>query len=488
MTDSFSDNEQQEQDKNSRLEETEKTVTSQSVDSLENLDPIERSADLYAEDEEPAEDKALSDSPELFEFPGSPLIVPRQEHNVSRKLIDYDALKVMYRLIKAGYKAFLVGGGVRDLLLGKRPKDFDVGTSASPEDVRKLFRNSRIIGRRFRMNQVYFRGGKIVEVATFRAQTELVEGEDEPRMLAPDNTYGDEESDALRRDLTINGLFYDPNSYAVIDYVGGMDDLKNKIIRVIGDPDKRFKEDPVRMIRSVRHAARTGFEIEPLTKQSIINNAPLISKVVRARVYEEFTRDIRSGYAANALPMLQELGLLQLLMPELSKIYTEVSEEKSELLLLLENTLTRIDQMHRQGSEIPVSVAFLALCIDNFASIRPQRGERPGEKLKGIIHELYSDIGVTKRDREDMEGIILLCHQLFNSSKLPPEKAKSLIHKPLIKEAILLLELTVNNEYGHLALESWKEILNNEPPRPRQRPPYRKNRRRRGGGAGARRP
>jgi len=465
-------------------EENEKLIPPEVENTEANKAPerVENYTNRFEDEVEPEEDKALSDSPELFQFPGNPLIVSREGHIVSRKLIDHDALKVMYRLIRAGYKAFLVGGGVRDLLLSKRPKDFDIGTSASPEEVRRLFRNSRIIGRRFRMNQVYFRGGKIIEVATFRAQTEILE-DDEPKMLAPDNTYGDEESDALRRDLTINGLFYDPNSYAVIDYVGGMSDLENKVIRIIGDPDKRFREDPVRMIRSVRHAARTGFQIEPVTQSSIIKNGELITKVVKARVYEEFTREIRSGYAKFALPMLEQLGLLKYLMPELSKLYSEAGEEKSELLTLLENTLERIDRSHNSGSEIPVSVAFLAICIDSFAAIRPERGERPGERIKSIINELYSEIGVTKRDREDMEGIILLCHQLFKSSQLPIEKSKMLIRKPLIREAMLLLELTANNEFGDRALEFWRDIIRREPARPRERhTPGRGNRRRRGGG------
>jgi len=332
------------------------------------------------------------------------------------------------------------------------------------------------------MNQVYFRGGKIVEVATFRAQTEISE-DDQPKMLAPDNTYGNEESDALRRDLTINGLFYDPNSYAVIDYVGGMSDLENQIIRVIGEPDKRFREDPVRMIRSVRHAARTSFKIEPVTKDSIIKNAELITKVVKARVYEEFTREIRSGYSRHALPMLEELGLLKFLMPELSRIYSQKSESQSELHKLLENTLERIDSSHKQGSEIPVSVAFLALCIDSFAAIRPETGERSGDRIKKIINHLYSEIGVTRRDREDMESIILLCHQLFKSSALPLEKSKMLLRKPLIKEAILLLELTSNNEFGDQALKFWREMIDSAPPRAREhRPVGRGNRGRRGGG------
>jgi poly(A) polymerase len=407
-----------------------------------------------------SEDQSVSDAPELFDFPGSPKVYPREQHPISRKLIDHDCLKVMYRLIRAGYKAFLVGGGVRDLLLGKKPKDFDIGTSAKPEEIRKLFRNSRIIGRRFRMNQVYFRGGKIFEVATFRAKIE--DDSESPKMLAMDNTYGNEESDAIRRDLTINGLFYDPNSYAVIDYVGGMDDLKAGIIRVIGEPAVRFQEDPVRMIRAVRHAARTDFEIEPKTLSAINDCAGLITKVVKARVYDELIRDVKGGFARKALPMLHDFGLLKLLMPELDRL---MSEEDGELKPLLLQTLERLDRKILAGEEVPTSVALLALCIDSFAS------KKPGEKFKQTIDALYREVGVTRRDREDMEKLVNLAHQLFRIAQVNQEKAESLAQKELVKEALMLIELNSNNEVGDQALKFWSSKI-----RPR-RPPSQRRRR-----------
>lgn len=417
----------------------------------------EPESELQDSQEEVQEDKVLSDAPELFKFPGNPRIVPRTEHPISRKLIDHDALKVMYRLIRNGHKAFLVGGGVRDLLLDRKPKDYDIGTSAQPEEVRRLFRNSRIIGRRFRMNQVYFRGGKIIEVATFRARNvEPVESEEGPQMLAPDNTFGDEESDALRRDLTINGLFYDPNSYAVIDYVGGIEDLKNRTIRIIGDPDVRLQEDPVRMIRAIRHAARTDFQIESETAAAIRRQAPLISKVVKARVYDEFMRDIKGGISRAALPMLKEYGLLKLLLPEVDALLESEDEEMAQVLY---QTLERMDRRARNGIEIPTSVALLSLCIDSFASIKGSPGERPGERLKSTIDELYREVGVTKRDREDMESIISLSHQIFRCSQIGRDKAKAYAGKPLIREALLLIELTANNEAGHACIEFWDEVL-----------------------------
>ncbi len=191
--------------------------------------------------------------------PTEPKIIPRPEHPISRADIDVEVLKVLYRLHHNGYRAYLVGGSVRDLWLGKKPKDFDIATDAHPQEIRRLFRNSRIIGRRFRLVQVFFKGGKVVEVSTFRSRSEF-EGEGD--ILAPNNTFGTPAEDAQRRDLTINGLFYDISDFSLLDYVGGMEDLENKIIRVIGPPEVRFRRDPVRMLRVLRHAARTGFTID----------------------------------------------------------------------------------------------------------------------------------------------------------------------------------------------------------------------------------
>ncbi len=432
------------------LQEDPPAELSQSIEASESAEELPSEQD----------DKTVSDAPELFQFPGNPRIVPRSEHPISRRLIDYDALKTMYRLIRAGHKAFLVGGGVRDLLLGRKPKDFDIGTDAKPEEVRALFRNSRIIGRRFRLNQVYYRGGKIFEVSTFRASNSQPDEEGEPQLLASDNVYGNEESDALRRDLTINGLFYDPNSYAVIDYVGGIEDLKNSIVRTIGDPDVRFQEDPVRMIRAVRHAARTDFTIEPQTEAAIRRHAPLIAKVVKARVYEEFMRDIRGGVATSAVRMFQNLGLLKFLLPELDRL---ISEGEPELVTLLGATLERLDRRAKSGVELPSSVVLLALCIDSFAVIRSLPGERPGERLKSTINELYREVGVTKRDREDMELVIAMAHQMFRASQLGRERAMTLVSRPYLREAFLLIELTANNDTGHACLEFWDQLMRSRP-------------------------
>ena len=178
-------------------------------------------------------------------------------------MIDEEALKILYRLNRHGFLAYLVGGSVRDLLLGKTPKDFDIATNAHPQQIRDLFRNSRMIGRRFRLVHIFFKGGKVVEVSTFRSQSEFEETENEEGEIVRTESFGTPEEDALRRDITINGLFYNIADFSIIDCVGGMEDLRRGIIRTIGDPNERFKQDPVRMIRVIRHAARTGFAIDP---------------------------------------------------------------------------------------------------------------------------------------------------------------------------------------------------------------------------------
>ena len=200
-----------------------------------------------------------------------PLIVERSQHSISRKNIHPNALKVLYRLHRFGFKSYLVGGCVRDFLLGKKPKDFDVATDATPGQIRRVFRNCVLVGRRFRVAHIRFRENDIIEVSTFRRNPDI--SQDGTLLVRRDNTYGTEEEDALRRDLTINGLFYDIATFSILDYIGGIADLQNRIIRTIGDPNIRFREDPVRMIRACRHASRTGFVIHPDTLDATERNS-----------------------------------------------------------------------------------------------------------------------------------------------------------------------------------------------------------------------
>ena len=247
-----------------------------------------------------------------------PVVYKRPEHCISRKNIDSDALKVLYRLSQLGYTAYLVGGGVRDLLMGREPKDFDVGTSAKPNEVKKVFRNCFLVGRRFRLAHVRF-GEKVIETATFRRNSQTVGEIIEHASEGPfeDNTFGTPETDAYRRDFTVNGLFYDIKDFSVIDWVGGMRDIEKKIIRAIGDPEIRFQEDPVRMMRAIKFSSRLGFKIEKKTAAAMQKHHKCILTASIPRVCEEVFRLFPYGHSAEAFKQMYEYGMLGDLVPAL---------------------------------------------------------------------------------------------------------------------------------------------------------------------------
>lgn len=245
------------------------------------------------------------------------VIIPRSEHPISRKNIDPDALKVMYRLGRKGFTAYLVGGGVRDLILGRTPKDFDISTNATPSQIRKIFQNCFLIGRRFRLAHIHF-DGKIIETATFRRCPDQDEDNGELYVFR-DNCYGTPEEDALRRDFTINGLFYEVERFSIIDHVGGLSDIQNRLIRSIGDPNIRFREDPVRMIRAVRFASRLDFRIEPATYNAILRHHGEILKASPPRVFDELLKLFAFGAGEKAFRLLYKTGLLHDLLPEIAE-------------------------------------------------------------------------------------------------------------------------------------------------------------------------
>ncbi len=328
-----------------------------------------------------------------------PVIIPRAEHSISRKFIDEDALKVLYRLRRFGFTSYLVGGGVRDILLGKRPKDFDIATNARPSEIRKLFRNSRTIGRRFRLVQVFFRGSKIVEVATFRCLSEFdrgreggesekkEKGDEEP--TRSQNSFGTPAEDAFRRDITINGLFYNVDDFTVVDYVGGLEDLRQGIVRSIGNPRERFHEDPVRMIRVVRHAARTGFTIDPETYSAVLDMQQEITSCPQARVRDEFLRDLGSGSAAPAMDLLMKTEIIFTLYPEYRECLgdgscPEAAEYRAYMLRLLEvldRTMT--------GPNPPGRATMLAtFLLPMFGALVDRTPHPPGVRLSTFLNRL----------------------------------------------------------------------------------------------------
>ena len=283
-----------------------------------------------------------------------PAVYSRREHCISRKDIDPDALKVLYRLSGLGYTAYLVGGGVRDLLMGRRPKDFDVGTSAKPNEVKKAFRNCFLIGRRFRLAHVRFAGGKVIETATFRQSAQSVGEIIEHAAEGPleDNTFGTPETDAYRRDFTVNGLFYNIEDFSVIDWVGGMKDIKDKVIRAIGNPEVRFQEDPVRMMRAVKFASRLDFTIERKTFAAMKKYHTCILLAAVPRVCEEVFRLFPYGKSAEAFRLMWETGLLGDLLPELSAHIDRFGGAKCSIWKFLSSLDRYETMMAERGLEV----------------------------------------------------------------------------------------------------------------------------------------
>jgi len=297
----------------------------------------------------------------------SPAIIPRAEHNISRSNISESALKVLYRLTQAGYSAHLVGGGVRDLLLGREPKDFDVATDARPEEIKALFRNCRLIGRRFVLAHVRF-GREIIEVATFRAQHEAADGEGEGEgvmedgMILRDNVFGTLEDDAWRRDFTVNALYYNVADFSVIDYTDGMADLKAGVLRLIGEPGARLREDPVRMLRAVRFAAKLGFRLHPDIEAGIHELGELLTAVPPARLFDEVLKLFQGGYAVQGYELLRHYGLFGYLFPQTEACLAEEENDFPHTLLLkaLGNTDARI----AVGKPVTPAFLFAALLWD----------------------------------------------------------------------------------------------------------------------------
>ncbi len=287
-------------------------------------------------------------------------IYTRSEHNISRSQISDNALKVLYKLQKEGYDAYLVGGCVRDLLLGREPKDFDVVTNAEPEEIKKVFRNCRLIGRRFRLAHVHF-GREVIEVATFRGAGEAQNDEQvlnkEGRLLR-DNVYGTIEEDVWRRDFTVNALYYNIKDFSVVDYVGGMTDHKAATLRLIGDPETRFREDPVRMLRAVRFAVKLGFNLHPDCATAMHQVAELLSRIPSARLYDETLKLFMFGYALQTFEMLRHYGLFQILFPS-----TENSlslEDNGFPRLLLAKALANSDNRIADGKTVTAYFLFSA--------------------------------------------------------------------------------------------------------------------------------
>jgi poly(A) polymerase len=371
-----------------------------------------------------------------------PRITPRDRHSISRANIDTEALKVLYRLHNHGHLAYLVGGSVRDLLLGRRPKDFDVGTDARPSQVKQLFRNSRVIGKRFRLVQVFFRGGKVIEVSTFRRPADAG---DEDDVLAANNTFGSPGEDALRRDLTINAMFYNIADYSIVDYVGGLDDLRAGLIRSVGQADLRFHRDPVRVLRAVRHAARTGFALTEDTRAAVDRRRGELALCPESRVRDELMRDLKGGSAAAWLELAHDTAVLYSLLPTLEPFY---GPPAGPLRRAAAKLLRRVDRLLAAGREVSDPVAVAALfwpALEELASGEEFAPGRPGRTqwqmfVRERLPELARPVAFARRVMEraaQIGGVMGFLREDQKGARLP----KKITDKGYFADACQLAEV-----------------------------------------------
>lgn len=411
-----------------------------------------------------------------------PLIIPRSEHSISRAEISPNALKVLYRLKEAGYEAFLVGGAVRDLLLGLRPKDFDVATNALPEDMRRVFRNCRLIGRRFRLAHVHF-GNEIIEVATFRAAAapEREEGDDpeaDPSDLQPvedsedravdhrgrilrDNIYGTIDEDVWRRDFGANALYYNVGDFSVWDFVGGAADIQERRLKLIGDPEERYREDPVRMLRAVRFAAKLDFSIEPHTEEPLKRLAQLLDGVPPARLFDETLKLFLSGFGAQSYRLLRRYGLFEHLFPRSAAAFALPPYAYAEgmLELGLENTDARV------AADKAVTPTFLFAVLLWGAVLREMNEQGAGQApdlaqlmqaCDSVLKAQQSRVAIPRRFAVPMRELLMLQPRFNRRGGL---KSLALLQHPRFRAAydFLLLRAQVGAADPELA-DWWTRI------------------------------
>ncbi|MCW8890153.1 MAG: polynucleotide adenylyltransferase PcnB [Sedimenticola sp.] len=388
----------------------------------------------------------------------TPNIISRSDHNISRANISEHATKVLYRLKNAGYQSYLVGGGVRDLLLGREPKDFDVATDATPEQVKEVFRNCRLIGRRFRLAHVHF-GRDIIEVATFRSMQDESKGdrETENGMLVRDNIYGTIEEDALRRDFTINALYYNIDDFSVVDYAGGLEDLRAGTLRLLGDPETRYREDPVRMLRAVRFAAKLGFIINPACEKPLLELGSLLQSVPAARLFEEVLKLFMAGVALETFEKLRHYGLFGELFPQTEE---SLSHEDHEFPITFVNRgLKNTDIRISEGK--PVTPAFLfAVLLWEPVRLLAKRlrdaGESPLQAMQEAGTEVLMDqlnqVSIPKRFSIPMREIWSLQHRFEQRAGKRPHR---LLTHPRFRAAYDFLLLRAESGEADQELAEW---------------------------------
>lgn len=380
------------------------------------------------------------------------------QKEIDTKRIDVNAFWVVRRLRAKGFDAYLTGGCVRDLLLGKTPKDFDVATNAKPEELGQVFRNCRLIGRRFLLAHIFFPGGKIIETSTFRANpTDVQEDLPEDLLVKQDNVYGTIEQDAYRRDLTVNGLFYDPVEGKVIDYVGGREDLNAGVIRTIGDADIRFQEDPVRILRAIKFAVRLDFTIEESTLAAMKKHAGEILRCAPARVQEELMRLLTSKHAEKAFELCRQIGVLQVLMPELVEVLERDPAKTEEQYAFLGKILGALDQISVRDANVLASVAFSALLMPAYLALEvSEQNERSW--LDKLCVSWADRIRLTRRD-QDRIRLLLPAIRLMSEGDLASDSVNHIVRKSWFREGLmLLLILTVAQGQSFERVEEFKSL------------------------------
>jgi poly(A) polymerase len=389
--------------------------------------------------------------------------------------LDPDAVKIVRRLARFDHRAYFVGGCVRDLLLDRRPKDFDVGTSATPRQIKRLFRNCRIIGRRFRLAHIYFQNGKIIEVATFRArdvqETTDVAPDKQDLLIRDDNIFGTPEEDALRRDFTINQLFYDLADETVLDHADGLGDLRRKLVRTIGDPDVRFREDPVRILRAIKFAARLDFKIEKKTAVALRRTRDELHKAATSRVLEEINRFCRAGAARRSFELLNETGVFEVVFPEIAKDYAQDAQARGLMLDLL----GRMDQERAKSRrEIRTGEIFVAVLLPLIASRfgwkADGRAARPdGLNVRNTIDEMLRPMAVRlripRREQEHCRQVLATLWRMVPARRVRRNTKRAILRRECLPDALWVLRLLADRlgEDFKAAHAYWTAGLEDQP-------------------------
>ena len=435
--------------------------------------------------------------------PARPDLPPAQEIPIAfpAERLDPDAVRIVERLADAGFEAYLVGGCVRDLLFGLRPKDYDIATSAHPNEVRRLFRNCRIIGRRFRLAHLHFRD-KIIEVATFRAGAVEPAEENGDRLIREDNVFGSAAEDAWRRDFTWNALFYDVRRQVILDFVGGVTDVERRTLRTIGDPDVRMAEDPIRILRALRLAARLGCTVDDATWQAIVARRGDILRAAAPRVLEDLLRMFRGGAVAPAFDLLRTSGVLEIVLPELHGFLERAAAEgRPEELEALRAALRQTDRLTQSGralgAPVQLSVLLAGPVFDAVAAARA-RGTRgasfdPAPVVVELLRGLSQRIALSKKDAERVRQVLLTLDRLAPHPGRRRTPTGPLVRRHYFPETLDLFEIHARATGDALEdVAAWRRRLAEAYPAGSVPPPTSRERggsggRPRGGGRGGRR-